>query len=116
MASTGGPISSLPGKLLKLPENQICDEHPDRFAVYRVQGETDSFGYEAIDMCQECYDEYRQSLVDEQNNTENNKYCELGKHWTSNVRTVRDPDEGSCGPVYNGCPECIKKLNEYHSY
>lgn len=36
----------------------MCDDHPDRPATHRVQGETDSFGCEYIDWCQECHDKY----------------------------------------------------------
>ncbi len=41
MAEVTGPISSLPGAYHSLPKGTMCDEHPDRPAVARVQGETD---------------------------------------------------------------------------
>jgi hypothetical protein len=53
MADVTGPISTLPGAVHRVPEGATCDEHPDRPAVLRVQGETDSFGSETIDYCQE---------------------------------------------------------------
>lgn len=110
MADVGGPISSLPGTLLKLPENQTCDEHTDRLAVVRVQGETDSFGYEAIDWCQECYDKYKTEIPDYTFNCCSHCHC-------SGVKTTktRDPDEGSCGPVYDLCDGCLQRLRDYHS-
>jgi hypothetical protein len=40
----------------------MCDQHPDRLAVVRLQGETDSFGAELNDMCTECRDAYREYL------------------------------------------------------
>ena len=48
MADVTGPISSLPGSGHSVPDGAMCDEHPDRPAVARVQGETDSFGCEMI--------------------------------------------------------------------
>ncbi|MGY7975507.1 hypothetical protein L1Q33_25460, partial [Klebsiella pneumoniae] len=55
---SNGPVSTLRGHFCSLPTDSKCDEHPDRLAVRRVQGETDSFGCEYHDMCQECLDEY----------------------------------------------------------
>ena len=40
----------------------MCDEHPDRTAVKRIQ--TDSLGCETNDVCQECYDDIRESPTD----------------------------------------------------
>ena len=59
MGDVTGPISTLPGSRHDFPDGTMCDDHPDRKAVARVQGETDSFGSELIDMCQECLDEHR---------------------------------------------------------
>ena len=50
MAEVTGPISTLPGARHALPAGTMCDEHPDRPAVARVQGETDSFGCELNDL------------------------------------------------------------------
>ena len=44
MADVTGPISTLPGSRHRVPDGQSCDTHSDRFAVYRIQGETDSTG------------------------------------------------------------------------
>jgi hypothetical protein len=44
MSDVTGPISSLPGSTHAAPTAGMCDDHPDRPAVARVQGETDSFG------------------------------------------------------------------------
>lgn len=111
MAHVGGPISSLPGTLLKLPENQTCDEHPDRLAVARVQAETDSFGYEAIDWCDECHAKYKKG-DDEGSGITSCDHC----HCT-NIKTTatRDPDEGRCGPVYYLCDDCLQRLRDYHN-
>jgi hypothetical protein len=51
-------VFSRSGSLHRVPSGMTCDDHPERLAVKRVQGETDSFGCEYIDWCQECYDNY----------------------------------------------------------
>lgn len=38
-----GPVSSMPGAASPVLAGETCDEHPDRPAVRRRQGETDSF-------------------------------------------------------------------------
>lgn len=59
MGDVTGPISSLPGSSHTPPNGAMCDEHPDRPAVLRVQGETDSMGSEMYDLCEECATERR---------------------------------------------------------
>ena len=52
------------GSLHKVPKGAMCDDHTDRPATRRVQGETDSFGCEYIDMCDECHDKLMTYLQD----------------------------------------------------
>jgi hypothetical protein len=54
MSDVSGPVSTLPGSLHDVPTGAMCDDHPDRPALRRVQGETDSFGAEFLDLCNEC--------------------------------------------------------------
>ena len=114
MAHIGGPISSLPGTLLKLPENQTCDDHPDRLAVVRVQAETDSFGYEAIDWCEECYEKYQKEKT-EGDGGSGITSCDHCHAVDCKTTATRDPDEGSCGPVYHLCDSCLQRLRDYHN-
>lgn len=109
MAHVGGPCSSLPGALLKLPKGQTCDEHGDRFAVVRVQGETDSFGYEAIDMCEECFNNFKQHQ-DSPDNYLNESTCEICNTSDVKVTPTRDPEEGLYGRVYHACDKCRSNL------
>lgn len=100
---SSGPVSSMPGSQHRVPAGTMCEDHPDRPAVTRIQGETDSFGAEYICMCQECLDahiEYRnaQLLV--------NKFCDWCKSVSTNVKPFRDMDEGMSGPVYQVCLAC----------
>ena len=108
MGDVTGPLSTLPGSVHKLPVNATCDDHNDRPAVVRIQGETDSMGAEFIDMCQECYDEYKKHCEEHKNDTSECDVCGTD----TVVFPHRDPDEGSCGPVYNVCGPCIKKQND----
>lgn len=104
-----GPISTLPGRRHDLPEDQMCDEHPDRRAVARIQGETDSFGSELNDMCDECLAQHREFLRTEDTSGE----CEwCGKH-AEKLFNKRDLEEGMAGRVYRVCQPCI---NVNHAY
>lgn len=106
MADVTGPISSLPGS--RHSTDQMCDEHQDRPAVARIQGETDSFGSEMYDMCQACLDEYRKS----KKNRDTSGICEWCKKLVDKRFNERDFEEGMCGPVYLVCTPCINKRNE----
>jgi hypothetical protein len=85
-----------------------CDDHPDRPAVKRVQGETDSFGAEYIDMCQECLDAFRnRDTTEEQTGS-----CDWCGGSATDLRSRRDWEEGSSGPVYRVCGACVTKENK----
>ncbi len=109
MADVTGPTSSLPGSRHAVPEGTMCDEHPDRPAVVRIQGETDSFGAEYSDLCQECKD-----AADAYNSDSNNHLgtCDWCGANNVRVRPHRDWEEGSAGPVYDVCCSCIDKENK----
>jgi len=109
MADVTGPISSMPGSMHVLPQGQMCDDHADRPAVARVQGETDSFGCEMYDMCQECLDAYNASMKEAQNQEETCDWCHTR---TTGLRNRRDFEEGTSGRIYRVCVPCIKKENE----
>lgn len=100
MSDVTGPIATLPGSVHKHPDGAVCDHHADRAAVARVQGETDSFGSEMLDVCDECLREIRShrdvSACD---------WCEK----EAELRHYRDLDEGMAGPVYSVCAECRRK-------
>ena len=108
MADVTGPISSLPGAAYEPPEKQMCDDHPNRLAVIRVQGETDSFGSEMYDMCEECYRAYKEDMK----TWDLSGTCEWCKVHKPRLRPKRDYEEGMCGRVYQVCDECIKRVND----
>ena len=111
MADVIGPNSYLPGQLLKVPEGMMCDDHEDRPATHRIVGETDSFGSELIDWCNECYNKY----LSAKENPEYNLSCDHCQAVDCKTTATRDPDEGSCGPVYHLCDNCLKNLRDYHN-
>jgi hypothetical protein len=85
----------------------MCDEHPDRHAVARIQGETDSFGSEMHDLCAECATAYRAEL----------REPDLGRCEWCNAddvprRPQRDYDEGMHGRVYSVCAPCREKYQK----
>lgn len=103
-----GPVSTLPGARFSPKEGAVCDDHQDRPAVHRVQGETDSFGCEYNDMCQECYDEYKRY---EHEHSADVGRCDLCENEMNDLRPWRDPDEGLAGPVYQVCGSCRSERN-----
>jgi hypothetical protein len=107
-----GPISSLPGARHTVPKGQKCDQHRRRVAVVRIQGETDSFGCELIDMCQKCLDRHiawknSPAAIERRKGT-----CEWCKNSADDLRDARDFEEGLSGRVYRVCGACIKRQNE----
>lgn len=102
MADVTGPISSLPGSGHSVPSGAMCDEHPDRPAVARVQGETDSFGSEMIDCCEECRAEMLAAIRAEREGP-----CDWCRQAATDLRYRRDYEEGMCGRVYRVCGPCV---------
>jgi hypothetical protein len=109
MSEVTGPISTLPGSRHRLPEGTMCDDHPDRPAVARIQGETDSFGSEMNDLCQECLDAERAA----RNSPEARAgQCDWCKREAADLRDHRDFEEGMSGPVYRVCARCVRREQE----
>lgn len=108
MADVTGPISSLPGSGHEYPDGTMCDDHPDRPAVARIQMETDSFGAEMADMCQECLDAHREEMK----NADWSGVCDWCKHHKPRLSPQRDHEEGVAGRVYEVCDDCIKRVND----
>jgi hypothetical protein len=108
MSDVTGPISSLPGSIHKSPMGKMCDNCPEKKAVIRIQGETDSFGSEMHDLCQEC------SIVSHAGEFDQTSigFCNWCGKESSDLKPTRDYEEGSCGPIYHVCAECIRLRNE----
>lgn len=111
MAAVTGPISTLPGAHHVVPDSIACDTHPDRVATQRVQGETDSFGCEMHDMCEECYAEHKKEMAETAAERATGT-CEWCTNHATDLRNARDYEEGSYGRLYRVCGACIKKRND----
>lgn len=109
MSDVTGPISTLPGSRHALPPGTMCDDHPDRPATARVQGETDSFGSEMLDLCRECVDQLR--AESEPGATGCCDWCHKATD-VSDLKPKRDIDEGLTGPVYYVCSQCRRAYSE----
>lgn len=109
MADVIGPNNYLPGQSITVPDGQVCDNHPERLATRKVVGESDSFGSEILDLCQECCDTLQTEI---RARKEELQYCDWCKQDKTGVSHMRDIDEGMCGPVYNVCSDCRKKYND----
>lgn len=115
MADVSGPCSSLPGSSHAMPDGAVCDSHPDRPAARRIQGETDSFGAEFYELCQECLDDLRKERQEARIGC-----CDWCKKEATDLRPKRDFEEGMAGRVYDVCGNCVraenKRLEEGRSY
>lgn len=105
MSEVIGPTSKLPGAAWDVPDGAVCDTHSDRAAVARIQGETDSFGAELFDMCQECLKEFR-AWKREGDHSGECDWCHLHK---PRLSPQRDYEEGFYGRVYDVCDDCIRR-------
>lgn len=108
MGDVTGPISTLAGTPHALPDGATCDVHPDRQAVARIQGETDSFGCELIDCCQECVDEIRTYHRSPESRTGKCDWCHEN---ATDLRDKRDYEEGLHGRVYRVCGACSRRYD-----
>ena len=108
MADVIGPNRYKPGQSLKAIPDMPCDDHPDRPSVVRIVGETDSFGSELIDFCEECYEKMKKEM--EENNSKSG-ICDWCKEPAEDLIHHRDVDEGLHGRLYMVCGECRKKEN-----
>lgn len=106
MADVIGPNRYNPGqRIFRKRENVVCDTHPDRVSFAEVVGETDSFGSETIDMCEECYKEY---VKQKEAKAEELQRCEICGTLAKDVKPRRDPTE--TGGVYDMCRDCYTGL------
>ena len=107
MAATTGPLKSLPGSIHPVPKGAMCDNHPERFAITRIQGETDSTHAELIDCCEACAAKVRDAALMLAVDLE----CD-GCHTASfELKNYRNPDEGVAGRLYQLCPKCIQEMH-----
>jgi len=111
VAHVSGPVSTLPGAHVRLPDDAVCDDHDDRRAVARIQGETDSFGAEYFDVCAECLERYRTEKAAMDGGAFIGRCDRCGTGDTP-LFAMRDPDEGMAGPVYYRCRGCRREIND----
>ena len=102
MADITGPISTLPGASHDIAEGTMCDDHPDRPAYRRIQGETDSMGCEMHDLCKECVDAMHEAVA----NADHSGTCDWCHQHRDFLSPHRDFEEGSSGRVYDVCRPC----------
>lgn len=107
MADVTGPISTLPGASHEAPVGVMCDEHPDRPATTRIQGETDSMGSEMHDLCDECAKEMVRACREPRDGV-----CDWCKKPATDLRDRRDYEEGMSGRLYEVCGACVKREND----
>lgn len=98
-------FNSLPGRVLSRSPKEYCEScEDDTPATVEIQGETDSFGYESIYLC----DQHHKEMVEEMNNPEED-YCHVCKE-IKPLFPFRSPDEVN-GPVDEICQDCASRIN-----
>ena len=110
-----GPISTMPNSTHSVESGAMCDNHPDRVAVTAKQGETDSFGSEIHELCDECATAWKV-----QASKPRMGYCEFctrqagsPAQWVQvEVFDYRDYEEGMNGPVYQVCKSHLDSMTE----
>lgn len=103
----------LPGKFTSVQDHEwgtFCYTHPDREAKHRICVEADSFGAEFYNMCDECFDERKAQIKAKKEDPTQWETCPRCKQSVPQLSSYRDPDEGSYGPVYQECPDCVSKF------
>lgn len=103
---SNGPVTTMPGRWFAARAGHTCDTdgHHDRPSVKMRQGETDSFGAEYEDFCQECYGAFLAKPAEEPVG-----HCDWCSKGGLKVFSKRDMNEGSSGPVYYVCIPCATK-------
>lgn len=101
---SSGPTSALPGQRSTIKGLVRCDAHPDRLAVTRMVGEADSFGCEYISMCPICV----KANAEFEETADRSGRCDWCKEEKPSLVPHRDFEEGSSGPVYEVCADCIR--------
>lgn len=94
----------LPGDIRKLGKDSTacCERHEDRKATHQLCTESDSFGDEWTDVCDEC-------ITDSLEAPAYVGVCEWCKTEDVELSPVRDTDEGTHGPLYDVCNPCKGK-------
>lgn len=105
MGDVTGPISTLPGSVHVAGSDRMCDHHPDRAAVVRIQGETDSFGCEMHDLCAACAKAFREPV-------DTSGACDWCHNLAPKRSNTRDYEEGLSGRVYQVCAGCLKRQQD----
>lgn len=101
-----GLVQTPPGTSFYPPPGKRCDKHSDRLAVARIQSETDAFGAEMVDCCQECAIALQSAL-----HAPKAVQCDRCDTPQLDCMSWRNPDEGVAGRVYMVCSECRKAFS-----
>lgn len=107
-------MASLPGQFVSVQDDEWgtkCYTHPERDATHRICTESDSFGSEYHNMCDECHEDYKKAKAEREADPEQWETCKCGNR-EPRLISYRDMDEGMHGPVYEHCSVCHEKWNK----
>jgi hypothetical protein len=100
-------MTNLPGSIRRISPGEHTCEHRGctLLATHSLQGETDSFGAEYRYYCTAHIENERQRL----SKASRVGTCDWCKGHATDLRPHRDFEEGSNGPVYEVCGDCVRK-------
>lgn len=102
-----------------------CDNDSNQ-ATHRIVGEVDSFGFEEIHLCDKCFAEHQQAIIERNKRWDKEKQqdydlaearerCDECKAPAFETRQYRYPEEGMAARVRQLCSSCYKKNKEIDS-
>lgn len=103
-----GPTKFLPGTRHETEEGAICDDCGAP-ATITIQGDTDSFGAEYMEFCEDCHERWEEESKEK---TDTSGHCEWCDQMSNSRTLARDPTEGEYGPLYYICIGCLASAKE----
>lgn len=103
----------LPGQSVSVEDDEWgtkCNWHPEVVATHRICSESDSFGSEYANFCNDCWEERQLAIKAKEQDPEQWDSCRKCGENVPRLSSYRDPDEGMHGPVYEACPDCVSKF------
>lgn len=103
----------LPGQSFSVKDDEWgtkCYTHHEVEATHRICTESDSFGSEFMNLCDECWNAHLAHKEKVKNDESLWETCKCGNREPRMIQ-YRDYEEGMHGPVYEHCSKCHERMN-----
>ena len=103
----------LPGQSVGVSDDEWgtkCYTHHDVDATHRICSESDSFGSEYVNLCEQCWDAHLAHKEKVKSDESLWETCKCGNREPRMI-SYRDYEEGMHGSVYEHCSKCHAKMN-----